>query len=104
MTVALAESTFKEIIASEQLTLVCFSATWCAPCQTMKPILHRLQERFSDKLTIVPVDVDQNLDLTVSFQIMGVPTLMLFRNSELLWRYPDVMQERELEQVLAGYL
>lgn len=95
---------FYEMIASGKLTLVCFSATWCGPCQTMIPILAAMQSKFEHSLQLRKVDVDQELDLTVAYKIMGVPTLMLFRKGNLLWRYSDVMPAHALEQIILKYL
>ena len=103
MTTTINEETFKEIISAEKLTLACFSATWCGPCQTMKPILQKIESDLSDKVSVVQIDVDQNLDLTVFYKIMGVPTLLLFRNGALLWRYSDVMKGNELGKIIASF-
>lgn len=104
MTSPVKEAAFQKLIGSGKLTLACFSAAWCAPCQTMKPILQKIASEFSDTVTVVQIDVDQNMDLTVSWQIMGVPSLLLFRNGNLLWRYSDVIKHSELESTITSFL
>lgn len=97
------QTSFAEIIAADKLTLACFSATWCGPCQTMKPVLKALQSKYGDKLNILKVDVDQQLDVTIAYQIMGVPSQILFRNGAVLWRQTDIMSLSDLEKVIAAH-
>ena len=77
---------FNEMINGEQLTLVDFFATWCGPCKMMHPILEQLKEKMGDDIRILKVDVDKNEALSMQYRIQSVPTLMLFKKGEMLWR------------------
>ena len=77
---------FSDIINSEQLTLVDFFATWCGPCKKMHPILEQLKGELGDSIRIIKLDVDKNENLSMIYRIQSVPTLMLFRKGEVVWR------------------
>ena len=87
---------FNEMINGEQLTLVDFFATWCGPCKMMHPILEQLKERMGDDIRILKVDVDKNEALSMQYRIQSVPTLMLFKKGEMLWRQSGAMSLNDL--------
>ena len=87
---------FNEMINGEQLTLVDFFATWCGPCKMMHPILEQLKEKMGDDIRIQKVDVDKNEALSMQYRIQSVPTLMLFKKGEMLWRQSGAMSLNDL--------
>lgn len=87
---------FNEMISGEQLTLVDFFATWCGPCKMMHPILEQLKEKMGDDIRILKVDVDKNEALSMQYRIQSVPTLMLFKKGEMLWRQSGAMSLNDL--------
>lgn len=95
---------FNDVINSGQLVLVDFFATWCQPCKMMHPILEQVKSVLSNRIRIIKVDVDKN-DITASqYRIQSVPTLMLFRNGEVLWRTSGVVEKTELLATLDPFL
>ncbi len=94
---------FNDIINGNQLTLVDFFATWCGPCKQMHPVLEQLKASEGEKLRIIKLDVDKNESLAGAYRIQSVPTLMLFRNGELLWRQSGAMSLADLKALLYGF-
>lgn len=77
---------FKEIVQSETPTLVDFFATWCGPCKAMQPVLDQLKTDLGDSIRIIKIDIDKNQDVAEKFKVKGVPTFVLFKKGEILWR------------------
>lgn len=94
---------FNDIINGNQLTLVDFFATWCGPCKQMHPVLEQLKASEGENLRIIKLDVDKNEALAGAYGIQSVPTLMLFRNGELLWRQSGAMSLADLKALLYGF-
>ena len=92
--------TFNEIIQSDKLALVDFSAEWCGPCKMMAPILKDLKKEMGDAVTIIKVDVDQSPQAAQAYQVQGVPTLILFKNGKQLWRQSGVVSKNELKTII----
>ena len=81
---------FQELIESELPVLIDFSATWCQPCKVMSSVLTSVKEEVGSSARIIKVDIDQYPHLAARYQVRGVPTLLLFKKGELLWRESGV--------------
>ena len=87
---------FEQLISSSRPTLVDFFATWCGPCKMMHPILQQVKEVLGESIRIIKVDVDKYGATASQYGIQSVPTLMLFRQGEMLWRTSGVVQKADL--------
>jgi len=93
---------FSEIIKGETPTLVDFFAEWCGPCKMMKPILEDLKSNMGENVTILKIDVDQNPQIASVFQIQSVPTMILFKNGNIVWRQSGVVPAPQLQTIIEG--
>lgn len=97
-------ATFKEIIESQTPTLVDFSAEWCGPCKMMVPILQDVAANIGNTARIIKVDVDKNPQAAAFYQVQGVPTLILFKNGQILWRQSGVIQAGQLVNIINSFV
>ncbi|MEM9143956.1 MAG: thioredoxin [Bacteroidota bacterium] len=91
---------FKTLINSDAPVLVDFYTAWCGPCKMQAQILKEVAQAIGDKAKIIKIDVDQNQELANRLQVRGVPTLILFKKGEVLWRNSGVTEKRELVALL----
>lgn len=96
-------SKFLELIHKDRLVLIDFYATWCGPCKMMTPILKEVKDNVGEQATIIKIDVDKNQYLANQYKIKGVPTLLLFKKGELLWRQSGVVQKQQLIDLIQTY-
>ncbi len=94
---------FNDILSSERLTLIDFYATWCGPCKMMHPVLERLKSELGDTLLIIKIDIDRNEALAAQYRIQSVPTLMLAKGGEIVWRQSGAMGLDGLKKIVAMY-
>ena len=96
-------SSFENIINSDKPVLVDFFATWCGPCKTMAPILEDLTKRLGEDIKIIKIDVDKAQALAQELRISGVPTLILYKNGQQVWRQSGVVPVHQLEYTVKQF-
>ncbi|MFZ4475334.1 MAG: thioredoxin [Saprospiraceae bacterium] len=92
--------TFADLINSDKPVLVDFYADWCAPCKAMKPILEDLKAQMGEDVSIFKIDVEKNQILSERYQIRSIPTFVLFKNGEPVWRKSGMASSSELQRVV----
>jgi thioredoxin 1 len=103
--VQLDDATFDEHVkASEVPVLVDFWAEWCGPCKVIAPILEEIAEEQGDKISIAKLNVDDSLDVTRRYEVMSIPTLLLFKDGEPKARLVGAKPKARLLQEIAEYL
>lgn len=95
---------FDKFINEEKPTLVDFFATWCGPCKMQSPIIEDVKNRVGDSANVLKVDIDKNLAIAQRYRVQSVPTLIVFKKSEALWRGVGVHQADQLEAKLREHM
>lgn len=88
--------TFAQLIQSSQPVLVDFFATWCGPCKAMEPVIKEVAKTMEGKVRVVKVDIDRQQHITQQYNISAVPTFMLFKNGNIIWRHPGMIEKSSL--------
>ncbi len=82
MSLALTKENFDEIINGDKPVLVDFWATWCGPCKMLAPTIEELAEELKDEVVVAKLDVDKAQEIAVKYQVMSIPTLILFKDGK----------------------
>ena len=85
-----------EVISSDKLTVVDFFADWCGPCRKLSPILEEVEQELSDRVKFTKINTDENIPVAQKYQISGIPTLLLFKNGEIIERMVGLMPKNSI--------
>jgi thioredoxin 1 len=103
--VAVTDDSFEtDVIQADELVLVDFWAAWCGPCLMIAPILEEIADEYNDQVTLARIDVDMNPRTPTQFGVMGIPTLILFKNGEAVERITGYMPKDRLLAKLTPHL
>lgn len=91
---------FSSLIKTETPTLIDFYADWCQPCKMMSPILQEVAKHYGSKLKVLKINVDKHQNLAMQYRIQGVPTMILFKNGNILWRQSGAINKSQLISIL----
>lgn len=104
-TMTVTTSTFEaEVLQAERPILVDFWATWCGPCRMVSPILTELAVEMADKFTLAKLDVDAEPAIAAKYQIMSIPTMILFKDGKEVTRLMGAMPKAAIKQRIEAYL
>jgi thioredoxin 1 len=99
------EETFQdEVLSANKPVLVDFSAVWCGPCKMIDPIVEQIAQDWAEELKVVRLDVDHSPQVAIQYQVMGVPTLMLFINGETIERLTGYQPKDRIVDKLKHHL
>ena len=103
--VTLSDATFDEHVKSSDVpVLVDFWAEWCGPCKMIAPVLEEIAEEQAGKIQIVKLNIDDNLEVTRRFDVMSIPTLILFKDGQPEVRLIGAKPKGQLLQEISDYL
>ena len=94
---------YQEIVKSHPLVLVDFYADWCGPCKMMVPVFSELKKNLGENVKIVKIDTEKNQQLSTDMGIRSIPTMVLYKDGQQVWKQPGAMQLNALEQKVLSY-
>ena len=94
----------KDIIEKDKLVIVDLWAEWCGPCKLMEPILKKFAEEFSEHVKLVKLNIDQNQETPSKYNVMNIPTLLLFKDSKEVDRIIGAMPKNQLIKQINKHL
>ena len=92
-----------EVLENDKLVLVDFWAEWCGPCKQISPRLEELANKYSENLTVFKVNVDENTEVPVEYGIRNIPTLLIFKNGEVVDKVVGVVPKQQLIDKLESF-
>lgn len=95
---------FNDIINGPKPVLIDFFATWCGPCKMMAPTIDAIGKEMGDQIRVLKIDIDKNRSAATHYNIQSVPTLMIFKNGQSVWRISGAMSKNDLISQLKKYL
>ena len=89
-----------EVLKSDKTTIVDFYADWCGPCKMMSPVIDKIAEEKSETIKVGKVNVDDNQNLAIKYNIMSIPTILIFKNGSVVKLFIGVTAKEEIEEII----
>lgn len=96
--------TFNDIIKGNKPVLVDFYATWCGPCKVMGPVVEDIGKELQGEARVLKIDIDKNQGVADQYNVQAVPTFIIFKNGEILWRNAGAMDKATLLAQIKQYM
>ena len=104
MAMQITDANFQELLQGNKPVVVDFWAEWCGPCRMIAPIVDELAEFYEDQVVIGKVNIDENEDLSIEYGIRSIPTLLFFKNGELVDKHIGAASKATLEDKIKALL
>jgi thioredoxin 1 len=91
---------FHELIKSDKPLLVDFYADWCGPCKAMNPVIKEVAKAVEGKGKVIKINIDKNVKAAQNYQVQAVPTFMIFKNGNIIWRHAGMIDKASIMNVL----
>ena len=92
-----------EVLNSDKTTIVDFYADWCGPCKMMSPVIDKIAEENAETIKVGKVNVDDNQDLAMKYNVMSIPTILIFKNGNIAKTFIGVTGKDEIEDAIKKY-
>ena len=105
MALEITDSSFQEVVLqSEKPVLVDFWAPWCGPCRMLSPVIEQLHNEFEGKAVVAKVDIDNNQQVALEYGIRSIPTLLIFKNGEVVDKIVGLSPKEVIVEKLSAHL
>lgn len=105
MALAITDATFEEVVLkSDKPVMVDFWAAWCGPCRMLGPIIEELHGDYDGKAVVGKVDVDNNQQIAMQYGIRNIPTVLIFKNGEVVDKFVGVAPKASIAEKLNSFL
>lgn len=105
MALEITDANFEELVMqADKPVIIDFWAEWCGPCRMVGPIVEKIGEDYKDKVVVGKLDVDSNPDVTAKFRVRNIPTILFFKNGELVDKQVGAVPENVLTSILEKHL
>ena len=91
---------FNDLINSATPVLVDFYADWCGPCKAMSPVIQEVAKTVQGKARVIKVDIDKSVQAAQTYQVQAVPTFIIFKNGNIIWRHSGMIDKNSLLNIL----
>lgn len=93
-------ASFSDIINQDKPVLIDFYADWCGPCKVLGPIIQEIKNELGQEVSVIKIDVDKNQALSGKLDVRSIPTMMIYKKGQLLWRVSGVQTKQQIiEQI-----
>ena len=92
--------TFRDLIRSDTPVLVDFYADWCGPCKAMTPVIKEVAQAAAGKAKVIKVDIDKSVQAAQVYNVQAVPTFIIFKKGDIVWRHAGMIDKHSLLNVL----
>jgi thioredoxin 1 len=93
-----------EIIKAQGLVVIDFWAAWCGPCRMISPTVEELAKEYSGKIKVAKINTDENPDIASTYKIMGIPTIMFFKDGKKIDQVVGVVPKQQLKEKIDSYI
>ena len=104
MALQITDESFRELIAGDKPVVVDFWAEWCGPCRMIGPVIEELASEYADKAIIGKINIDENNDVSEEYGIRSIPTILFFKNGQLMDKHIGAASKNLLEDKLKAIL
>lgn len=94
----------KDVLKSDKLVMVDFWAVWCGPCRMIAPTVEQLAQEYAGRIVVAKLNTDENPDIASKYKIMGIPTVMFFKNGEIKDQVVGAVPKSQLKAKIDSYI